>query len=149
MRPAVKVGLSVTRVGGAAQNKAMKKASGSIRIDLAQYREMEVFTQFSSDLDAATKEQLEYGGGLMELLKQPLCHPLSLHEKVITLCAATHKVMLGIEKKQIKAFQKDMLTYFESEHPEIGEEIETNKVLTDGLIEKIVEIAGEFKKSRC
>lgn len=149
MRPAVNVGLSVSRVGGAAQTKAMKKASGSIRIDLAQYREMEVFTQFSSDLDAATKEQLEYGSGLMELLKQPLCHPLSLHEKVITLCAATHKVMLGIEKKQIKAFQKDMLTYFESEHPEIGEEIETNKVLTDGLIEKIVEIAGEFKKSRC
>ncbi len=98
MRPAVNVGLSVSRVGGAAQTKAMKKASGSIRIDLAQYREMEVFTQFSSDLDAATNEQLEYGSGLMELLKQPLYHPLSLHEKVITLCAATHKVMLGIEK---------------------------------------------------
>ena len=81
MRPAVNVGLSVSRVGGAAQTKAMKKASGSIRIDLAQYREMEVFTQFSSDLDAATKEQLEYGSGLMELLKQPLYHPLSLHEK--------------------------------------------------------------------
>ena len=94
------VGLSVSRVGGAAQTKAMKKASGSIRIDLAQYREMEVFTQFSSDLDAATKEQLEYGSGLMELLKQPLYHPLSLHEKVITLCVATHKVMLGIEKKE-------------------------------------------------
>ena len=78
MRPAVNVGLSVSRVGGAAQTKAMKKASGSIRIDLAQYREMEVFTQFSSDLDAATKEQLEYGSGLMELLKQPLYHPLVL-----------------------------------------------------------------------
>ena len=98
MRPAVNVGLSVSRVGGAAQTKAMKKASGSIRIDLAQYREMEVFTQFSSDLDAATKEELEYGSGLMELLKQPLYHPLSLHEKVITLCAATHKVLLGVEK---------------------------------------------------
>ena len=105
MRPAVNVGLSVSRVGGAAQTKAMKKASGSIRIDLAQYREMEVFTQFSSDLDAATKEQLEYGGGLMELLKQPLCQPLSLHDKVITLLVATHKVLLGIEKKQIKKFQ--------------------------------------------
>ena len=72
MRPAVNVGLSVSRVGGAAQTKAMKKAAGSIRIDLAQYREMEVFTQFSSDLDAITKEQLEYGKRLMELLKQPL-----------------------------------------------------------------------------
>lgn len=145
MRPAVNVGLSVSRVGGAAQTKAMKKASGSIRIDLAQYREMEVFTQFSSDLDAATKEQLDYGGGLMELLKQPLYHPLSLHEKVITLCAATHKVMLGIEKRQIKKFQSDMLTYFDSNHPEIASEIEEKKVLSDELIGKIVDIAMEFK----
>ncbi len=149
MRPAVNVGLSVSRVGGAAQTKAMKKASGSIRIDLAQYREMEVFTQFSSDLDAATKEQLEYGSGLMELLKQPLYHPLSLHEKVITLCAATHKVLLGVEKTKIKQFQYDMLQMFEIEHPEIGQEIEEKKVLTEELIDKIVETAKEFKKSRC
>ena len=148
MRPAVNVGLSVSRVGGAAQTKAMKKASGSIRIDLAQYREMEVFTQFSSDLDAATKEQLEYGSGLMELLKQPLYHPLSLHEKVITLCVATHKVLLGIEKKEIKKFQADMLTYFKTAHPEIGQEIEEMKALSEELIEKIVETAKEFKKSR-
>lgn len=148
MRPAVNVGLSVSRVGGAAQTKAMKKASGSIRIDLAQYREMEVFTQFSSDLDAATKEQLEYGSGLMELLKQPLYHPLSLHEKVITLCAAVNKVMLGIEKKQIKQFQADMLMYFESAHPEIGREIEEKKALSEELIKKIVKTAEEFKKSR-
>ena len=148
-RPAVNVGLSVSRVGGAAQTKAMKKASGSIRIDLAQYREMEVFTQFSSDLDAATKEELEYGSGLMELLKQPLYHPLSLHEKVITLCAATHKVLLGVEKTKIKQFQYDMLQMFETEHPEIGQEIEEKKVLTEELIDKIVETAKEFKKSRC
>lgn len=149
MRPAVNVGLSVSRVGGAAQTKAMKKASGSIRIDLAQYREMEVFTQFSSDLDAATKEQLEYGGGLMELLKQPLCNPMSLHEKVLTLCTATHKVFLGIEKKKIKSFQMDMLHHFDAEYPEIGKEIEETKALTSELIEKIVETAQEFKKSRC
>ena len=149
MRPAVNVGLSVSRVGGAAQTKAMKKASGSIRIDLAQYREMDVFTQFSSDLDAATKEELEYGSGLMELLKQPLYHPLSLHEKVITLCAATHKVLLGVEKTKIKQFQYDMLQMFEIEHPEIGQEIEEKKVLTEELIDKIVETAKEFKKSRC
>ena len=149
MRPAVNVGLSVSRVGGAAQTKAMKKASGSIRIDLAQYREMEVFTQFSSDLDAATKEQLEYGSGLMELLKQPLYHPLSLHEKVITLCAATHKVLLGVEKTKIKSFQADMLRYFDTEHSEIGQEIEDKKVLSEELITKIVETAKEFKKSRC
>ena len=97
MRPAVNVGLSVSRVGGAAQTKAMKKAAGSIRIDLAQYREMEVFTQFSSDLDDATKAQLAYGGCLMELLKQPLCNPLSLHQQVITLWTATHKKLVHVD----------------------------------------------------
>ena len=112
MRPAVNVGLSVSRVGGAAQTKAMKKASGSVRIDLAQYREMEVFTQFSSDLDEATTAQLKYGSCLMELLKQPLCSPLSLHQQVITLCVATHKLMVDVEKKEIKKYQKDLLEYF-------------------------------------
>ena len=149
MRPAVNVGLSVSRVGGAAQTKAMKKASGSIRIDLAQYREMEVFTQFSSDLDPATKEELDYGSGLMELLKQPLCHPLSLHEKVITLCAATHKVFLGVDKKQVKAFQTEMLEYFDRVHPGIGRQIEETKELTDDQIQAIIVTAVEFKKSRC
>ena len=127
MRPAVNVGLSVSRVGGAAQTKAMKKVAGSIRIDLAQFREMEVFTQFSSDLDAATKEQLQYGKGLMELLKQPLCHPMSLHEQVITLCVATHKVLVDVEISKIKDFQKDMLNFFEIEHAEIVNEIEEKK----------------------
>ena len=148
MRPAVNVGLSVSRVGGAAQTKAMKKVAGSIRIDLAQYREMEVFTQFSSDLDAATKEQLQYGKGLMELLKQPLCQPLSLHEQVITLCVATHKVFLDIEISKIKTFQKDLLNFFQIEHAEIVNEIEEKKVLSDELIDRIVELAKEFK-SRC
>ena len=141
MRPAVNVGLSVSRVGGAAQTKAMKKASGSIRIDLAQYREMEVFTQFSSDLDPATKEQLEYGSGLMELLKQPLYHPMSLHEKVITLCAATHKIFLGIDKKEIRQFRLDLMTWFDTKYPNIGEEIEEKKVLSDDLLDQIVSIA--------
>ena len=149
MRPAVNVGLSVSRVGGAAQTKAMKKASGTIRIDLAQYREMEVFTQFSSDLDAATKEQLEYGSGLMELLKQPLGHPMSMHEMVITLCAARNKVLLGIPVKEVKKFQMDMLNYFATVHPEISEEIEQTKALSDELAAKIVETAKEFKDSRC
>lgn len=148
MRPAVNVGLSVSRVGGAAQTKAMKKASGSIRIDLAQYREMEVFTQFSSDLDEGTKAQLAYGDGLMELLKQPLCHPLSMHDQVITLCAATHKVFVGIPKSKIKAFQMSMLDFFDTEHPEIRDELETMKVLTDETEQMIVDLANEYK-SRC
>ena len=149
MRPAVNVGLSVSRVGGDAQTKAMKKAAGSLRIDLAQYREMEVFTQFSSDLDDATKEQLEYGSGLMELLKQPLGKPMSLEDKVITLCAARHKVMLGIPTAKVKGFQMDMLSYFASAHPEIAREIKETKDLSKELSQKIVEIAEEFKKSRC
>ncbi len=145
VRPAVNVGLSVSRVGGAAQTKAMKKASGSMRIDLAQYREMEVFTQFSSDLDEATKAQLDYGKSIMELLKQPLGRPLSSSEQVITLWTATHKVMTGIPVKEIKAFQMDMLAYFEKEHPEICQEIEEKKVLSDELGDQILNIAEEFK----
>ena len=149
MRPAVNVGLSVSRVGGAAQTKAMKKASGSVRIDLAQYREMEVFTQFSSDLDEATTAQLKYGSCLMELLKQPLCSPLSLHQQVITLCVATHKLMVDVEKKEIKKYQNDLLEYFDNVYPEIGKEIETTKQLSDELVEKIVKAAEEFRdKSR-
>lgn len=144
-RPAVNVGLSVSRVGGAAQTKAMKKAAGAIRLDLAQYREMEVFTQFSSDLDEATKAQLDYGKSIMELLKQPLGRPLSSSEQVITLWTATHKVMTGIPVKEIKAFQMDMLAYFEKEHPEICQEIEEKKVLSDELGARILKIAEEFK----
>ena len=105
MRPAINVGISVSRVGGAAQTKAMKKAAGTIRIDLAQYREMEVFTQFSSDLDDTTKEQLQYGKGLMELLKQPLCNPMSLAEQVITLVAATNRIFLDVDVKKTKEVQ--------------------------------------------
>lgn len=145
MRPAVNVGLSVSRVGGAAQVKAMKKAAGSIRIDLAQYREMEVFTQFSSDLDAATKEQLQYGKTLMELLKQPLCRPLELSEQIITLCTATNRIFIDIPVEKVKEFQMDMLEFFQREHPEIGNEINEKKVLTDELTESIVSVAKQYK----
>ena len=149
MRPAVNVGLSVSRVGGAAQTKAMKKASGSVRIDLAQYREMEVFTQFSSDLDEATTAQLKYGSCLMELLKQPLCSPLSLHQQVITLCVATNKLMVDVDIKNVKKYQRELLEYFDNVYPEIGKEIESKKVLTDELVEKIKKAAEEFRdKSR-
>ena len=146
MRPAVNVGLSVSRVGGAAQTKAMKKATGTVRIDLAQYREMEVFTQFSSDLDENTKEQLTYGKGLMELLKQPLCHPLSMAEQVITLVAATNKLFLNVDIKKVKQTQMDMLAYFKDAEPDVIKEIEEGKVLTDDLKEHILEAGKEFMK---
>ena len=144
MRPAVNVGLSVSRVGGAAQTKAMKKASGSIRIDLAQYREMEVFTQFASDLDDATKAQLQHGKALMELLKQPLCNPLSMAEEVIILVAATNKVFLSVEVSEIKKKKLEMLEFFHSAHKDIVDEIEEKQVLTDELKDKIVAAAKEF-----
>ena len=144
MRPAVNVGLSVSRVGGAAQTKAMKKASGSIRIDLAQYREMEVFTQFASDLDDATKAQLQHGKALMELLKQPLSHPLSMHEQVLTLCMATDGVFDKIPTRQVKQYQKDILDFMDLKHTEIGKEIEQTKALSDELRQKIKDAAAEF-----
>ena len=145
MRPAVNVGLSVSRVGGAAQTKAMKKASGTIRIDLAQYREMEVFTQFSSDLDDMTKEQLQYGKGLMELLKQPLCHPMSLADQAITLVAANKRLLLDVDIKQMKEFQGRLLDFFKIEHKDVVDAINEKKVLDDGITEKIVEAVKEFK----
>jgi F-type H+-transporting ATPase subunit alpha len=148
MRPAVNVGLSVSRVGGAAQTKAMKKSSGSIRIDLAQYREMEVFTQFASDLDDATKAQLKHGGALMELLKQPLCHPLSLHEQVMTLILANNNVFDSVDTKKVKAFQRDILEYMDLNHEDIGKEIEEKRALTDEITEKLLAAAKEYVSSK-
>ena len=114
-RPAVNVGLSVSRVGGDAQTKAMKKAAGAMRLDLAQYREMEVFTQFSSDLDETTKRQLTYGQGLMRLLRQKQYHPLSQHEQVITLVAALNHVLENIPAEVISDAQHEMLAWFEEQ----------------------------------
>ncbi len=145
-RPAVNVGLSVSRVGGAAQTKAMKKAAGSLRVDLAQYREMEVFTQFSSDLDEETKAGLTYGKGLMELLKQPLTHPLSLAQQVITLVAAIGKKFVDVPVGEIKKYQGEMLEYFENSYFEIMSEINDNKVLTDELKDKILKAVDDFRK---
>lgn len=145
VRPAVNVGLSVSRVGGAAQTKAMKKVAGTLRIDLAQYREMEVFTQFSSDLDKTTKEMLDYGDRLMELLKQPLYRPLPLHEQVILLCAANHKLMLDVPISDVRYFRKELMDYFTANYSDIIDEINTGKVLTPELEDRIVKAAKEFK----
>ncbi len=143
-RPAVNVGLSVSRVGGAAQTKAMKKAAGSLRIDLAQFREMQVFTQFSSDLDEATQNQLKQGNVLMELLKQPLGHPLSTADQVITLCVAEHKKMINVPVKNVKSYQKEMLAFFADRYSDIVEEINKKGQLPDELSERILTAADEF-----
>ncbi len=145
-RPAVNVGLSVSRVGGAAQTKAMKKASGSLRIDLAQYREMEVFTQFASDLDKTTKDLLEHGKHLMELLKQPLSRPLPLYEQVILLVVANNKLFNGVPVKEMKAYRSDLMDYFRAKYSDVIEEIDRTKELTEELTGKIIKGATEFKK---
>lgn len=144
MRPAVNVGLSVSRVGGAAQTKAMKKASGSIRIDLAQYREMEIFTQFASDLDESTQKQLKYGKGLMELLKQPLCHPMSMAHQVISLVVATEKMFINLPVEKVKKAQTAMLEYFDTNNSKLVKELEEKKELTDEIRAGIIETANKF-----
>ena len=146
-RPAVNVGLSVSRVGGAAPTKAMKTAAGSLRVDLAQFREMEVFTQFSSDLDEETKRGLNYGRGLMELLKQPLGHPMSLSDQVITLVCAIGRKFVDIPVETIKSYQGRLLDYFHENCFDIVNEIQTGKVLTDALRDKILEAADTFGKA--
>lgn len=143
-RPAVNVGLSVSRVGGAAQTKAMKKAAGSIRLDLAQYREMEVFTQFSSDLDETTKRQLSYGQGLMYLLRQHQSNPLRLHEQVITLVAATAHVMQDVPLTKMLAFRQALFDHFHEEQGSLCDAIDTTGTLSDEDKVVIVEEAKQF-----
>jgi F-type H+-transporting ATPase subunit alpha len=147
-RPAVNVGLSVSRVGGAAQTKAMKKAAGSLRIDLAQYKEMEVFTQFSSDLDDNTKNMLTYGKSLMSLLKQPLGEPISHEGQVISLISAVSgKLFSGLESKAVKHLQMDIIAYFEKAYPDIIKKLATEKTYDDNLKEIIIAIASKYRES--
>ncbi|MBS7195342.1 MAG: F0F1 ATP synthase subunit alpha [Eubacterium sp.] len=145
VRPAVNVGLSVSRVGGAAQTKIMKKMSGSLRIDLAQFREMEAFTQFSSDLDKATMELLEHGKRLVEILKQPLNKPMQLHREIITLCACNNKSFMDVDLKNIKAYQAEMIEFIENTDPELIKEIDEKQVYTDEIKEKILSDIKAFK----
>ena len=143
-RPAVNVGLSVSRVGGAAQTKAMKKAAGSIRLDLAQYREMEIFTQFSSDLDEATRKQLVYGQGLMQLLRQPQGSPFSLHEQVVILVSATAHVMQDVDPLKIPDFRKELLAYFEQKKASLMQQIDTEGTMSEEQKAEIIKTAKEY-----
>ena len=140
-RPAVNVGLSVSRVGGAAQTKAMKSAAGSIKLDLSQYREMEVFTQFSSDLDETTKQQLAYGQGLMRLLRQNQHHPYQQHEQVILLTSALAHQFLGIDVKKIGQASAALLSYFNSEKADLCRSIDTTGKLSDETRQEITDLA--------
>ncbi len=145
-RPAVNVGLSVSRVGGAAQTKAMKKAAGCLRIDLAQYKEMESFSQFGSDLDEETRNQLLYGKGLMELLKQPLYQPKPVTEQVIILYLATHRCLVSVGPEVVREFAAEFVTWLSGKYFTVVDEIKTSQVISDENGEKLLQAAEEFKK---
>ena len=143
-RPAVNVGLSVSRVGGDAQTKAMKSAAGAIRLDLAQYREMEVFTQFSSDLDDTTKRQLAYGQGLMRLLRQSQYAPLAQHQQVALLIAALHHVMQDVPVDQLDGFRSGLLAFIEEQLPDLCRRIDLTGVMPETDREEILKLAREY-----
>lgn len=146
VRPAVNVGLSVSRVGGAAQTKAVKKIAGSLRIDLAQFRELEVFTQFSSDLDAATKEALDHGNRLVEILKQPLYHPMKVSRQVVILYAATQKLLADVPVERARGFAWGLADELEKERPQVMEEIDKTGQLSEAGEQAIRECCEDYKK---
>ena len=143
-RPAVNVGLSVSRVGGDAQTKAMKKAAGTLRLDLAQYREMEVFTQFSSDLDGTTKRQLVYGQGLMRLLRQKQYHPMKQHEQVIMLVASLNHVMLDVPLADMEHFRKALLDDVKEQAPDLCNRLDQTGQMSDDDCNEILRLSQNF-----
>ena len=143
-RPAVNVGLSVSRVGGDAQTKAMKTAAGAIRLDLAQYREMEVFTQFSSDLDDLTRRQLAYGQGLMRLLRQPQYHPMKQHEQVILLVVALHHTLQDLKVQEVDQFRRDFLAHMEEKAADLCRRIDRSGKLSQEDQDQILQMAKDF-----
>ncbi len=149
IRPAVNVGLSVSRVGSAAQTKAMKKVSGSTKLELAQYREMASFAQFASDLDASTQKLLSRGERLTELLKQPQYSPLSVAQQVISIFSGVRGYLDKIQVAHIAEFEKEMLQSFTLKHPKIVEEINKTGQLTEDQEKTLISFLDDFCKNFC
>lgn len=145
IRPAINVGLSVSRVGGAAQIKATKQVSGTLRLDLAQYRELQAFAQFASDLDEVSRKQLERGQRMVELLKQPPYSPLSVEKQVVLIFAGTKGFLDDIAVSRIKEFEDGIYPFIEAKHPDIFEQIRSKKALDSDLEEKLAKAINEFK----
>ena len=145
-RPAVNAGLSVSRVGGSAQIKAMKKIAGTIRIDLAQYRELASFAQFGSELDAQTSERLAQGVRIKEILKQPQYQPMPVEYQIIIIYAAVKKLLLDIAVEDILAFEGGLFDYIKTKYPEIPESIKNDKVLKEEVEEALRKAIGEYKE---
>jgi F-type H+-transporting ATPase subunit alpha len=147
-RPAVNAGLSVSRVGGDAQTKAMKKVAGQLRLELAQFRELAAFAQFGSDLDKSTREQLERGLRLTELLKQPQYNPLELDEQVISIYALTKGFGRDVSVADIQEYAQKLLDYMKASHPGVGQAIISQKVLTDEIESSLRGALVEFNQSQ-
>ena len=146
IRPAINVGLSVSRVGGSAQIKAMKQVAGTLRLDLAQYRELAAFAQFGSDLDAATKAQIDRGQRTTEILKQPQYSPYPVEDQVQAIYVAVNGYLDDVEVNEVVDFEHQILAFLHSSHPEIGEDIIKNKKLTDENEERLKAAIVEFKE---
>ena len=145
IRPAINVGLSVSRVGGAAQIKAMKQVAGNLRLDLAQFRELEAFAQFASDLDEASRKQLERGERLVEILKQPAYSPLPVEKQVVIIYAGTRGYLDDIDTKSIRRFEDELYPFIETKYPQIFENVRTKKKLDDETEELLKKALEEFK----
>jgi F-type H+-transporting ATPase subunit alpha len=144
VRPAINPGISVSRVGGSAQIKAMKQVAGRLRLDLAQYRELEAFSQFGSELDAATQRQLARGARVVEVLKQPQYQPMPVERQILVIFAVTNGYLDALDPAKIKAWEQGLLDFMAARHPEIGEEVRTRRVLSDDLGAKIRKAIEEF-----
>jgi len=147
IRPAINVGISVSRVGGAAQIKATKQVAGTLRLDLAQYRELQAFAQFASDLDEATRQQLERGQRMVEVLKQPPYSPLSAEEQVLIISAGNFGLLDDMPVGNVTKFEAELYPFIEAKYPEILESIRTEKKVTDETNEKMEKAIGEFKST--
>jgi F-type H+-transporting ATPase subunit alpha len=147
VRPAVNVGISVSRVGGSAQIKAMKQVAGSLRLDLAQYREMAAFAQFGSDLDAATQRMLSRGTRLVEILKQGQYQPLSVERQILIIYAGTNGFVDHLSESALKKYETELSRFIENRHPDIYNDIRTKRELTDDLRERINAAFKEFNES--
>jgi F-type H+-transporting ATPase subunit alpha len=146
VRPAVNVGLSVSRVGGSAQIKAMKQVAGTLRLDLAQFREKAAFAQFGSDLDPATQRQLARGQRLVELLKQAQYSPFGVDQQVIAIFAGVNGYLDHVPLNKVRAFEEQLLDYVSKKYPEIPNAINTAKAIDDATKAKLQEVLKEFQK---
>jgi len=145
VRPAVNAGISVSRVGGNAQIKAMKQVAGRLRLDLAQYRELEAFAQFGSDLDAATQRQLARGVRTVEVLKQPQYEPMPVEQQIMIIYAVTNGLLDDVDVKEIRAWEKGFHEFMRAQHPEIGDEIRTKKAMSDDCQNRLKKAIDQYK----